>query len=122
MEKNLIKRAIMEYYHNGHVQSDGELYREILHDIWKIFWINEEGKIASSDKEEYISWYKPENRNDGLEWKTEFYYIDISGNIGSAKIKISNQEFGYIDYFNLMKEGDRWWIVNKISRSLGEDE
>ena len=112
----------MEYYHEGHVQSDGELYKEILHDIWKILWINEEGKIEYADKEEYISWYKPEDRNDNLEWKTEFYYIDVSGNIGSAKIKISNQEFGYIDYFNLMKENGKWWIVNKISRKLGNDE
>ena len=122
MEKELIKKAIMEYYHEGHVQSDGELYREILHDIWNILWISEDGKIESADKEEYISWYKSENKNDSLEWKTELYYIDVSGNIGSAKIKISNQDFGYIDYFNFMKENGKWWIVNKISRKLVDDE
>ncbi|MFW9903720.1 MAG: nuclear transport factor 2 family protein [Candidatus Thorarchaeota archaeon] len=30
-------------------------------------------------------------------------------------MKIQNQNVQYIDYFNLMKINDTWWIVNKIS-------
>jgi aldose sugar dehydrogenase len=117
-EKEKIKNAIYDYYHEGHAQNSGELYKDILHKKWKIMWINEEGNIESTDKKTYMSWYKPENIDKALKWKTKIYYIDISRNIGSAKIKITNQEFGYIDYFNLMKEDNKWWIVNKISRSL----
>ena len=121
-EKEKIKKAILSYYHEGHVQSDGTLYDEILYHDWKIMWINQDDKIEQADKKTYMAWYKPEDKNEDLKWKTEFYYIDISENIGSAKIKIYNQEFGYIDYFNLMKENGRWWIVNKISRGMNKSE
>ncbi|MHA2365612.1 MAG: nuclear transport factor 2 family protein [Candidatus Hodarchaeales archaeon] len=45
-----------------------------------------------------------------------FYYVDVTkGKISSAKIRIGNQNVQYIDYFNLMKIDDKWWIVHKIS-------
>ena len=40
-DRETIKRAIMDYYHEGHVKSDSKYYEEILHDDWKIFYLNE---------------------------------------------------------------------------------
>ncbi|MFX1327834.1 MAG: nuclear transport factor 2 family protein [Promethearchaeota archaeon] len=117
-EKNSIKKAIMDYYHEGHVKSDPELYKKILHDKWKFFLFDENENLRIVDKEEYLSWYSPEKLNDNLRWSTEFYYIDITGNVGAVKLKLECEEVGYIDYFNLMKINGKWWIVHKLSHKL----
>jgi hypothetical protein len=113
-----IRRMILDFYHRGHELSDGELYRNILHDQWKIFWLNPEGKFGTADKETYISWYQPEKRDGNLEWTTEILNIDISGDLASAKVRIKNQQFGYLDFFNLMKLQGKWWMMHKISQRI----
>ena len=75
MEKSAIKKAILDYYHEGHAKSDPELYKEILHDEWKFFLFHEDGKLRIVDKNEYISWYNPADLNESLTWKTKFYRI-----------------------------------------------
>ncbi|MDH4219535.1 MAG: nuclear transport factor 2 family protein [Candidatus Aminicenantes bacterium] len=117
-EQEEIKKAIMDYYHEGHVKSDPTLYNQILHDEWKFFYLDDEGKLITIDKETYKSWYKQGKVNPALKWETMFYYIDVSKHNAAVKIRIKNQEFGYIDHFNMMKISGKWWIVNKISHKL----
>jgi len=117
-EKEAIKKAIMSYYHEGHVKSDPKLYEKVLHDEWKIFYLDKKGQLKIADKKTYMSWYDPKKVDKTLQWKTEFFYIDVSKYLASVKLKIGNQKFGYIDYFNLMKIDGKWWIVHKISHSL----
>lgn len=117
-EKEVIKKTILEYYHEGHVKSDPELYEKILHDKWKFFFFDKEGQFRIVNKEEYMSWYDPKNVNENLTWNTEFYNIDVTGNNAAVKLKIENEEVGYIDYFNLMKIDGKWWIVHKLSHSI----
>jgi hypothetical protein len=114
-EEEKIKRSIMDYYHEGHVQYKPELYDEILHNEWRFFYYDQEGNFKIVDKETYKAWYRPEKRNDKLVWYTEILNIDITGNNASVKLKIGNQTVEYIDYFNMMKIDDRWWVINKLS-------
>lgn len=119
IEKQKITDLILGFYHEGHAKHDGELYRPILHKDWKLFWVDPEGRMSIRDRESYIASYDPAQRDHSLNWKTEVCYIDVDGRLASAKIRISNQKFGYTDYFNLLKlEDDRWTIVHKISQSL----
>jgi len=118
MEKEAIKKAIMDYYHEGHVKSDPSLYDQILHEKWKFFYLDEKGELITVDKETYKSWYKPDSLDPALRWETKFCYIDVSKHNAAVKIRIQNQEFGYIDYFNLMKIDGKWWIVHKISHRI----
>jgi len=118
IEKNDIKRAIMDYYHEGHVKSNPELYKNVLHDDWKFFLFDENNQLRIVDKDEYLSWYDPEKVNKNLTWNTEFYNVDVTGNIGAVKLRIECEEVGYIDYFNLMKIKGKWWIVHKLSHKI----
>ena len=79
---------------------------------------DEENNFKIVDKTEYYSWYDPEAVDPRLEWNTEFYYIDVFENNAQVKLKIETQDFGYLDYFNLMKINDRWWIVHKLSQKI----
>ena len=114
IEQEAIKKAIMDYYHEGHVKSDPELYKEILHDEWKFFFFDKE-KLYMVDKAEYLSWYDPKKADKNLHWETEFFYVDVTGNVGAAKIRLECENVCYIDYFNLIKTENKWWIVNKLS-------
>lgn len=117
-EKNAIKKAIMDYYHEGHVQSDPEFYKNILHDDWKFFLFDENDQLQIVDKTEYMSWYNPEKVNKNLNWSTEIYSVDVTGNNAAVKLRIECEDVGYIDYFNLMKINDKWWIVHKLSHKI----
>jgi len=118
--KKQIEDLLLKYYHKGHELSDGELYRPMLHDNFSFFWINNKNKIEITDKEDYISWYEAENRNKKLNWQIEVLSLDIEGELASAKVKIYNQNFGYLDYFNFMEENGKWLAVSKISKKLNE--
>ena len=113
-----IKKAIMDFYHEGHARSDPELYKYILHDEWKFFLFDENNQLKIIDKEEYLSWYDPEKVNSDLTWSTEFYNVDVTGNNAVVKLRIECEEVGYIDYFNMMKINDIWWIVHKLSHKI----
>ncbi|UCC18422.1 MAG: nuclear transport factor 2 family protein [Promethearchaeota archaeon] len=117
-EKKSIRKAIMDYYHEGHVKSNPELYDNILHDEWKFFLFDEKKQLRIVDKAEYLSWYDPEKVNKDLTWTTEFYNVDVTGDNAAVKLRIECEEVGYIDYFNLMKIKNKWWIVHKLSHKI----
>lgn len=80
--------------------------------------MNNDNNIEMADKETYISWYKPDKCDKRLKWKTKILNIDVEGNLASAKIKIFNQDFGFLDYFQFMRKGNQWIMINKISERL----
>jgi len=41
-------------------------------------------------------------------------YIDITGVAASAKVEWIFQDFMFTDYYNMLKIGERWYIMNKI--------
>jgi len=117
-EIKAIKKAIMNYYHEGHVRSDPELYKNILHNDWKFFLFDQNKQLKIVNRAEYLSWYDPENANTNLNWTTEFYNIDVTGHNATVKLRIECEEVGYIDYFNMMKINEKWWIVHKLSHKI----
>ena len=76
-EEKVIRKAIMEHYHEGHAKHDFRYYEGILHDEWKLFYLDDNGKMQVIDKETYMSWYKPEDFDENIHWETDFFYVDI---------------------------------------------
>ncbi len=119
-ERELTKRAILKYYFKGHIKSDPQLYDNILHDNWK-FFVFSDNKLNIVEKNEYKSWYSPKKFDPFLKWSSKFYYIDITGKMAQVKFKLENQNVKYTDYFNLIKEKENWWIVNKLCHWENKD-
>ena len=113
-EEREIEKAIMEYYHEGHALYAPDLYQKVLHPEWK-FFLMENNSLKIVDRDEFCNWYAPENLKPELVWETEIYSIDVTGDLASVKLRIENQNVMYIDYLNMMKIDDTWWIVHKIS-------
>ena len=40
--------------------------------------------------------------------------VEITGRVATAKVRETSHEGNVIDYFHLLKVGDRWWIVSKL--------
>ena len=117
LEQQAIQKAILAYYHDGHAKYRPDLYAQILHPEWKFFMF-EGDALKVVDREEFYSWYAPEKLDPDLEWETEFYSIDVTGNIASVKLRLENQTVQYIDYLNMMKIDGKWWIVHKLSHDV----
>jgi hypothetical protein len=120
-EKQAIRQVILDYFHEGHVQSDGALYENVLHPEWKFYRLNQ-GQLQIVDRAEYVSWYDPKDLDPDLDWETEFYWIDVTENVAAVKLRIECQTVGYIDYFNMMKLDGQWWIVHKMSFPIPKDQ
>jgi len=117
LEVQTIKEAILKYYHDGHALYRPDLYEQILHPEWKFFMFEGEA-LKVVDRDEFCTWYAPEKLNPDLDWETEFYSIDVTGNIASVKLRLENQTVRYIDYLNMMKIDGVWWIVHKLSHDV----
>ena len=117
VEQLAIQEAILAYYHDGHAKYDPKLYAQILHPEWKFFMLDQ-GELNIVNREEFYSWYAPEKLDPDLEWETEFYSIDITGDLAAVKLRLENQKVRYIDYLNMMKLDGVWWIVHKLSHDI----
>jgi hypothetical protein len=115
IEAEAIRDAIMKYYHEGHAKHDARYYAPILHPQWRFMLLNDDGDLVILDRDEYGSWYNPKDRDPDLDWKTEFYNIDVTDHNASVKLRIECQNVCYMDYFHMMKIDGTWWIVNKLS-------
>ncbi|MCP4538777.1 MAG: nuclear transport factor 2 family protein [Chloroflexi bacterium] len=120
-EKPAIQKAILDYYHEGHAKCDYKFYENILHPEWKFFMLDQ-GQLKVVDRDEYYSWYNPENIDPELVWETEFHSVDVMGNVAAVKIKLECQKVKYTDFFNMMKLDGQWWIMHKISHGVRKDE
>ncbi len=108
-----IKVDLERFYVLGHVEYDPELYKQILHPAWKMFQLENES-LTQVDRDEFCRWYEPQNRDPALVWNFEILDVDITGETAQAKLCLENQKVLYIDYLNLMKIEEKWWIVHKI--------
>jgi len=121
-DKEAIRKAILDYYHEGHVQYAPELYKKVLHPDWKFFMLDENDELQIVDRAKYCEWWDPKNRQPGREWETEFLSVDVTGNVGAVKIRLEDQNVRYTDYFNVMKLDGQWWIVHKVSHGERKSE
>lgn len=72
-----------------------------------------DGKFLEFDKATYLGFFKPRPRPKNLQ--TRIVSIDITDIIGSAKTEIITETEVFTDYFNLMKTGEGWFIVDKVA-------
>ena len=111
-EEQIIESALVEYYFNGIRNANPELLDQIFHEDWMMFSVRN-GQLRKVDKSTMLSYFDPSEAQPDL-WEFEVYYVNVTGTAAAANVRIENDRIRYIDYFNLLKIDDRWWIVHKI--------
>lgn len=110
-ERQLIKKTI-ELYFDGWATGDTVKLGKAMHASCHLKNYRD-GKFTAFTKDQYLSLFKPRLRPSNLQ--TRIISLDVTNNMGSAKVEISTQKDLFTDYFNLMKTAEGWVIADKVS-------
>lgn len=112
----LIEGTIQNYF-DGWLTGDTTLVGSAMHATCNLKFIRD-GKVARRDRTNYLSGFKPRPRLADSEG--HIVNIDITNNAAAAKVVLDTPNRHFTDYFNLLKEGDRWYITDKVSTSYSK--
>jgi glucose/arabinose dehydrogenase len=110
-ERQLIESTIQLYF-DGWATGDTVKLGKAMHASCHLKNYNN-GKFIDYSRNHYLSLFKPHARPKNL--ITNIISIDITDNMGSAKVEISTERDLFTDYFNLMKTNKGWVIADKVS-------
>jgi aldose sugar dehydrogenase len=110
-ERQLIENTIQLYF-DGWATGDTTKLGKAMHASCHLKNYRD-GKFIQFTRNEYINLFKPRERSKNL--ITRIVSIDITNNMGSAKVELSTERELFTDYFNLMKTNEGWMIADKVS-------
>ena len=110
-ERQLIENTI-ELYFDGWATGDTTKLGKVMHASCHLKNYRD-GKFTDFTRNHYLSLFKPHGRPKNL--STHIVALDITNNMGSAKVEIRTEKDLFTDYFNLMKTDEGWVIADKVS-------
>ncbi|MEL7248672.1 MAG: nuclear transport factor 2 family protein [Bacteroidota bacterium] len=110
--------GVIQNYFDGWLTGDTTLVGSAMHSTCNLKYVRD-GKVARRDRAQYLSGFKPRPRLENAEGR--IISIDITRTAAEAKIELETETRLFTDYFNLLKEGDRWYITDKVSTSIAKE-
>lgn len=110
-ERQLIEKTIGLYF-DGWATGDTAMLGKAMHASCHLKNYRD-GKFTVFTRNQYLGLFKPHPRPQNLQ--TRIVSLDITNNMGSAKVEISTAKDLFTDYFNLMKTDEGWVIADKVS-------
>ena len=105
--------AVIETYFDGWTTSDTTKISKAMHSTCHLK-VYRDGIFRDVPKNQYLGGFK-EIRAKDPKTTTSILSMDITENIAQAKAKIETEKAIFIDYFNLVKTNEGWFIVDKVS-------
>lgn len=112
-ERQLIEKMLQLYF-DGWATGDTVKLGRAMHASCHLKNYRD-GKFVEYTRNQYLGLFKPHERPRNL--VTRIVSIDITNNMGSAKIELNTERALFTDYFNLMKTTEGWTIADKVSTS-----
>ena len=109
---HLVEKTL-NLYLDGQATGDSVKVGSSFHDSWQLKYFAD-NKFNIVTKSQYMKGYKAPNARS-VNWSGRIVFIDITNDAAVAKVEISTSRLLFIDYFNLMKINQSWFIVDKIS-------
>ena len=110
-ERQLIEKTI-ELYFDGWATGDTTKLGKAMHASCHLKNFRDD-KFIKFTRSQYLNLFKPRPKPANL--STRIVSVDITNNMGSAKVEISTEKDLFTDYFNLMKTNEGWYITDKVS-------
>lgn len=110
-ERQMIENTIQLYF-DGWATGDTTKLGKVMHASCHLKNYRD-GKFIEFSRNQYLSLFKLHERNKNV--STNIVAIDITNNMGSAKVEIRTEKDLFTDYFNLMKTNEGWFIADKVS-------
>jgi aldose sugar dehydrogenase len=111
-DKEQIKITIGNYF-DGWATSDTAKISIAMHASCRLKFYRD-STFTNMDKNAYLARFKAPKQRDA-DIKTKILSMDITGNIAQAKTEIETAKAVFIDYFNLIRTNEGWFIVDKIA-------
>jgi len=112
-----IEKVIQNYF-DGWLTGDTTLVGSAMHKSCHLKFVRD-GKVAMRNRTQYLSGFKPRPRLENAEGR--IISIDITRTAAEAKIELETEKRLFTDYFNLLKEGERWYITDKVSTNIAKE-
>jgi len=113
-DKVLVTETIQTYF-DGWMTGDTIKLGKVMHTSCNLKLIKN-NEVLVIGRKNYLSGFKLRTKLPNTEGR--IIEIDITKNIASAKCEIQTPERLFVDYFNMMKLNERWYIVDKISTNF----
>ena len=118
-EDHLAIEGVIQNYFDGWLTGDTTVLGSAMHSTCNLKFIRD-GKLERRDRQTYLGFFKPRPRLANAEGR--ILSIDITRTAAEAKVELETEERLFTDYFNLLKEGDRWYITDKVSTSITKEK
>lgn len=117
-EKELIRKTLSKFF-KGFDELDEDLVRQAFAPDATLYAYNEQQQLT---RVEFHDWVKmisliksiPDHPYSKERSQKTVLSIDVEGKVAQAKVEWKFSKFKMIDYYQLIKEEERWMIVNKI--------
>ncbi len=110
--------SVIQNYFDGWLTGDTTLVGSAMHSSCNLKFVRE-GKIDIRTRSRYLSGFQPRPRLQNAEGR--IISIDITRTAAEAKIELETENRLFTDYFNLLKEGNRWYITDKVSTNISKE-
>lgn len=117
VEHRAIQDVIQNYF-DGWLTGDTTLIGSAMHATCHLKFINN-GKVDVRSRTAYLSNFKPRPRLENAEGR--IIEINITRTAAAAKVELETATRLFTDYFNLLKDGDRWYITDKVSTNITKE-
>jgi hypothetical protein len=114
-EKGRIETLIKDLYFEGWMTGDTVKVGKAMHATCHLKFFRD-STFNDISRADYLSRFKPRAKDPGTSGR--ILSIDVTGNIASAKCELETPKALFTDYFNLIKTGEGWFIVDKVSTSV----
>ncbi len=101
----------VSYYLDGGTNNDYETLKKAFHKNATMKYIAKGTYKEVNALEFFKRVIKPGPKSNR---KTKIAYINVTGDVASAKLEIEYATFSFIDYMNLLKIDGEWKVVSKI--------
>jgi len=106
-------RAAVNHYLAGHATGSAAEFSAAFHPKAMLYW-NRDGAFAERTSAEYIAGAPGKPAADEAQRKRSIESLDVTGNVGMAKVVLDYPSVRFVDYLSLVKADGEWRIVNKI--------
>lgn len=106
-------RAAVELYLKGHATGQAAPFQEAFHEEMKMFF-NRDGVLTRKTAAEYIAGVSGRPAPDEAKRKRRLVSLDVTGDVGIAKVELDYPSAFMTDYLTVIKTGDTWKIISKV--------
>lgn len=111
--------SVIQNYFDGWLTGDTTLVGSAMHSSCHLKFVRD-GKVSMRNRTQYLSGFKPRPRLENAEGR--IISIDITRTAAEAKIELETENRLFTDYFNLLKEENRWYITDKVSTNIEKEK